>query len=110
MTLTELYTLLDSITELKNKVRYRAFAPGSLPTPPYAVYLITESANFTADNKAYFPMDNIDIEIYTASKDISLESKIEAALDTAEIPWRRSDTYDSFDEIYETIYSITIRR
>jgi hypothetical protein len=53
MTLADIYNMLDGITELKGKVRYRAFQidSGDVPLPPYAVYFETDSNNFVADNK-----------------------------------------------------------
>ena len=52
MTLADVYNMLDGITELKGKVRYRAFPidSGDVPLPPYAVYFETDSNNFVADN------------------------------------------------------------
>lgn len=110
MTLATLYEKLNSITELKDKVRYRAFEPGTLPAPPYCCYLVTDSQNFIADNKIYNAGDAVDIELYTSSRDFVLEGKIETALADLELPWVRSDSYETSEEVYLIIYSTTIRR
>lgn len=110
MTITDLYTALNDITEIKNKVRYRAFSPNELPEPPYVCYLVTGSDNFDADNKVYSAGDMVDIELYTSLRDFSLEAKIEGALAGLELPWTRTDSYQTSEEVYIIIYSVTIRR
>lgn len=110
MTYTELFDKLNSIPEVKDKVRYRAFEPGSLPVPPYICYLTTDSANFVADNKVYNAGDSVDIELYTTKRDFALEAKIEQALEDLELPWTRSDSYEVTEEVYIIIYSTTVRR
>lgn len=110
MTLADLYNELDNITEVKGKVRYRAFPPSEIPKPPYICYLVTDSNNFNADNIVFSPGDNIDIELYTSIRDFALENKLEAALARLEIPWTRTDSYQTSEEVYIIIYSITIRR
>ena len=112
MTLADVYNMLDGITELKGKVRYRAFPidSGDVPLPPYAVYFETDSNNFVADNKVYNAGDDVSIELYETNRDFTLEGKIETALNNLELPWVRSSRYQINDNIYEIVYSITIRR
>lgn len=110
MTLSTLFNALNGITELTGKVRYRAFEPGNLPSPPYVCYLETGSDNFIADNKVYNAGESIDIELYNTKRDFTLEAKIEKALNDLELPWSRSDSYQTSEEVYLIIYSTTIRR
>lgn len=110
MTLADLYTKLDSISEVHGKVRYRAFPPSELPTPPYICYLITDSNNFNADNIVFASGDSVDIELYTSIRDFALENKLEAVLAELELPWTRTDSYQTSEEVYIIIYSTTIRR
>lgn len=110
MTLADVFTALNGISDITNKVRYRAFPPDQIPNPPYVCYLETDSANFVADNKVYNAGDSVDIELYTKLRDFTLEGKIEKALNDLEVPWTRSSSYMISEKIYEIIYSITIRR
>lgn len=110
MTLADLYNALNGISEVHDKVRYRAFPPSELPKPPYICYLVTDSNNFNADNIVFAPGDNVDIELYTSIRDFALESKLEAVLARLELPWTRTDSYQTSEEVYVIIYSITIRR
>ena len=61
---------------------YDHFAEGESPDPPFICYLLPQSDNFSADGKVYLKVSSVNIELYTDSKDLSVEQKLEAVLDT----------------------------
>ena len=61
MSLTDIYEMLDSIPEFKDKVAYHHFPVGAAPELPYIVYLTRGTDNFSADNKVYAEIEDIDI-------------------------------------------------
>lgn len=108
MTLAGLKTLLESITAFDNKVAYRAFPEGQAPALPFICYLATETDNFMADNHVYTVIQNVDIELYSRYKDVTSEALIEAKLDENYIPWNKYDEYIESENVYETVYSISL--
>ena len=61
---------------------YDHFAEGESPDPPFICYLLPQSDNFSADGKVYLKVSSVNIELYTDSKDLAVEQKLEAVLDT----------------------------
>lgn len=76
------------------------------PTPPYIVYLFTDSENFGADNRVYVKGDNYQVELYTDKKDLVAEGKIETALDGASIFYDKTELYIETEKLYQVIYHI----
>jgi len=103
MTLIELYTRLS---ETGLPVAYYCFPEGEAPNLPFVCYLVVSSSNFTADGKVYYPVQNIDIELYSKNKDTVSEALIEDAL--TDIVWEKSETYLDDEKCFEVVYSIQI--
>ena len=58
--------LLAIVQEIGYPNAYDHFAEGEAPELPYILYLVPESNNFAADNYAYFKVNEVHIELYTA--------------------------------------------
>lgn len=84
---------------------YDHFAQGESPDPPFICYLIPSSDNFSADGVAYYKINQYNIELYTDLKDLSLERKLEEALDEASIFYNKSETWIESDSLYEVLYT-----
>ena len=84
---------------------YDHFAQGESPDPPFICYLILASDNFSADGKVYYKIDLYNIELYTDLKDLSLERKIDEALDEASIFYNKSETWIESESLYEVLYT-----
>jgi hypothetical protein len=107
-----------NLSELKNvidaagfPVAYSHFVDSSnfpLPEPPFIVYLCTSSANFIADNLVHTKMDNVQIELYTNTKDLAAEKLVEAALNDAELPWASTETYIESEQLFQKIYEVRV--
>lgn len=103
MTLAELKTQLETT---KLPVTYEAWPIGHAPALPFICYRVTDSDNFPADNAVYFPILNIDVELYTDNKSPTTESTVETAL--AGFVWDKSEEYISDERMYEITYSIQL--
>ena len=106
MTLEQLHTTLSAV--LPDKVVYNAWPVGEAPPLPYICYYSTGADNFGADNKVYNSNRSVRIELYTRSKDLTTEASIEAALNGASLYWTRDESYISDENVYLTIYEVTI--
>ena len=80
-------------------------AEGESPEPPFICYLLPDSDNFSADGKAYYKINEVHIELYTDTKDLSVEGQLEAVLDEHGIFYDRSEVWIESEKLYEVLYS-----
>ena len=109
MSLTELYTALNSLTGFDKKVVYHHWpAPEAVPDMPFIAYMVDGSDNFGADNIVYKAINSVRIELYTENKDTTSEGLIEDMLTSHGIYWEKDETYIDDERCYEIIYSIEV--
>ena len=84
---------------------YDHFAEGESPDPPFICYLLPQSDNFSADGKVYLKVSSVNIELYTDSKDLSVEQNLEAVLDTHGIFYDKTEVWIESEKLYEVLYS-----
>ena len=97
--------LISIIKEMGIPYAYDHFAEGEAPDPPFLCYLLPESDNFSADGKVYLKVSSVNIELYTDSKDLSVEQKLEAVLDTHGIFYDKTEVWIESEKLYEVLYS-----
>ena len=102
MTLEELAGMLEKIGF---PFAYDHFAEGESPDPPFICYLLPQSDNFSADGKVYLKVSSVNIELYTDSKDLAVEQKLEAVLDTHGIFYDKTEVWIESEKLYEVLYS-----
>lgn len=100
--------LVEMLQELKIPFAYDHFAEGESPDPPFICYLIPGSNNFAADGKVYFRINQVRIELYTDSKDLSVERKVEMVLDESGIFYNKSEVWIQSEKLYEVLYSFEV--
>lgn len=97
--------LLEIIKAVGIPFAYDHFAEGEAVDPPFICYLLSESDNFAADGKVYFKANEVHIELYTDTKDLSVEQKVEAVLDEHGIYYDRSEVWIESEKLYEVLYT-----
>ena len=100
--------LVEMLQELKIHFAYDHFAEGESPDPPFICYLIPGSNNFAADGKVYFRINQVRIELYTDSKDLAVERKMEMVLDESGIFYNKSEVWIQSEKLYEVLYSFEV--
>lgn len=105
MRFKELYQVLKGIGF---PVAYHHFEEGHSPSPPFLVYLTSESENFGADNWSYHKNISVQIELYTAKKDLLSEEMVESVLDTHRLHFDKIETYVTSEKLYQINYYITL--
>ena len=100
--------LVQIIQEMKIPFAYDHFAEGESPDPPFICYLIPGSDNFAADGKVYFRINQVRIELYTDSKDLAVERKVEMVLDESGIFYNKSEVWIQSEKLYEVLYSFEV--
>lgn len=108
MTVQEVMSLLNSISEFNGKVAYSHFKEGSAPALPFICFYVDETDNFKADDKVYLKRQTILIELYTSTKSPSTEALVEKALDDAGIPWDYSESYIESESVYLITYEVEV--
>lgn len=96
--------LLEIIKEIGLPSAYHHFAEGESPKPPFLIYLLPSSDNFSADGRAYFKVNEVHIEVYTDYKSPDIEEKIEAVLDEHGIFYNKTEVYIESEKLYEVLY------
>ena len=96
--------LLRLLEETGIPFAYDHFAEGESPDPPFICYPLPQSNNFSADGKVYLKVSSVNIELYTDSKDLSVEQKLEAVLDTHGIFYDKTEVWIESEKLYEVLY------
>lgn len=73
---------------------------------PYIIYMANGSHNFGADNKVYYPVDYVAIELYADNKNTKLELKIEKILGQNEWFYEKYETYIDTEKMYQVRYEL----
>ena len=97
--------LLEIIKAMDIPFAYVHFAEGEAVDHPFICYLLPESDNFAADGKVYFKANEVHIELYTDTKDLSVEQQVEAVLDEHGIYYDRSEVWIESEKLYEVLYT-----
>ena len=97
--------LLSILNNIGVPYAYDHFAEGEAPDPPFLCYLLPGSDNFSADGKVYLKVSSVNIELYTDSKDLAVEQKLEAVLDTHGIFYDKTEVWIESEKLYEVLYS-----
>ena len=105
MTMEELVAMLQ---KMGIPFAYDHFAEGESPDPPFICYLLPGSNNFAADGKVYFKINQVRIELYTDSKDLVVERKVEMVLDDSGIFYNKSEVWIQSEKLYEVLYSFEV--
>ena len=100
--------LVKIIEEMGIPFAYDHFVEGESPEPPFICYLLPGSNNFAADGKVYFRINQVRIELYTDSKDLAVERKVEMVLDESGIFYNKSEVWIQSEKLYEVLYSFEV--
>lgn len=100
--------LVKIIEEMGIPFAYDHFAEGESPDPPFLCYLLPGSDNFAADGRVYYKMSEVRIEQYTDFKDVSLEEKVTAVLDSHGIFYEQSEVWIEEEKLYEVAFEFAM--
>lgn len=105
MTYDDVVTMVE---EIGLPCAYDHFAKGGSPDPPFVVFLFPDSDNFFADGKVYHLRTELAIELYTNLKQPQHEAKIEAVLNSYDIPWNKTEVWIEDEKLYEVRYGTVV--
>lgn len=88
-------------------VAYYAFPkPGQ--APPYLVYYSPGRSDFFADDLNYQGILDLNIELYTKTKNYSLEQSIEAAMTAKGLAYGNTETFIESDGVFKITYTTEV--
>lgn len=103
---------MDRVIKILKKIgfpyAYHHFSKSHYVDPPFIVYLVDSNNHLSADGIVYNKSKNIDIEVYTDRKDLSIEEKVEKILDEEKIYYSKKEMWIKEENLYEVVYEITI--
>lgn len=100
--------VMEMVEEINLPSAYDHFVEGESPEPPFMVFLYPKAHNFAADGIAYYKVNRLNIELYTALKDIELEEQVEAVLDGHGIFYAKSEVWIEEEHLYEVLYEMEV--
>lgn len=100
--------LVKIMEEIGIPFAYDHFVEGENPEPPFLCYLLPGSDNFAADGRVYYKMSEVRIELYTDFKDVSLEEKVTAVLDSHGIFYEQSEVWIEEEKLYEVAFEFAM--
>lgn len=108
MTLTELVALLRSTGYPVAFSHFKVDENNPPPNPPFIVYTTPNNSDFIADNKNYYKITDVDIELYTDKKDLEAEQAIERLLDANDLPYNSYQVFIEKENLHQKIYEVRL--
>ena len=87
-------------------VAYLSWPKNAAPPMPYICYYTNGSDNFAADGTVYYPVAQVQVELYTEIKDPEAEAALEKAL--ASFYWNKTETYINEEKCFQISYEIEV--
>lgn len=104
MTYQEIAQMIESIGL---PYAFYQFPDNTEQAPPFICFLY-DYDDFYADDSNYADKVVLTVELYTDTKDIPLESAVEAVLDGNEMTWSKESTYIDSERMWQTSYSMEV--
>jgi len=108
MILNDIYTILKATGYPVAYSHFIVNEKNPAPKPPYITYLSAYSSNLIADDIVYKEIDNLQIELYTATKDPVAEKKITDLLKTNGIAYQSTETWIDSEQLFQKIYEVRL--
>lgn len=87
---------------------YHHFEDYNAVAPPFLVYFVDETNSLYADGNNYFNRKKVIIELYTDSKDLLLEEKLEKILNKNGLAYDAEEGYIQSENMYLVRYETEV--
>ena len=104
MTYEEIAQMIESIGL---PYAYYQFPDDTQQAPPFICFLY-DYDDIYADDSNYVKRVVLTVELYTDTKNIPLESAVEAVFDENELSWSKAATYIDSERMWQTSYSMEV--
>lgn len=100
--------VITMIGQMQLPYAYHHFAEGEAPVLPYLIYTYPESIPYAADDGVYEQGSSLQLELYSETRDLPIERRIEHMLDVNDLVYRKSEVYIESEQLYEIIYEMEV--
>ena len=87
---------------------YYQFPNDTPQQPPFICFLYEDSGDLVADNVNYQRIRRVSLELYTQTKDFTLENTVETVLNNAGLYYSRSEQYLDSERMNMVIYEFEV--
>lgn len=94
----------DMIKGLNIPYTYNLFPNNIAPEPPYIVFNYPRRNDFGADDENYVGIEILNIELYTATKNFTLENTVETTLTTNGFYFTKNEEYIAKEKMFQISY------
>lgn len=98
----------NMLSEVGLHYEYDHFTTHNWIEPPFLVWKIPGSDNFTADGTTYVKIDVLNIELYSDKKDWDNEKRLEDILENYGIAYQKTGSYLESEKMYEVLYEMEV--
>lgn len=105
MLITDIKTML---AETGLPATYYQWPEKQAPKLPYLVWYFPASDNFAADDQVYKHIEQLNVELYTETKDFAKEAVVESVLASHNMVWERQESYIESEHMYQVLYSMEV--
>ena len=100
--------IADGIDDIGIDFAYYSFPTDQAPPLPYLVYFYPNREDFIADNENYSRVETLVVELYTETKDFSMESIVEEFFEGYEITYDKTETFINKENMYQCYYEAQV--
>lgn len=111
MTYQEVATMISSMVGTGtgiNGAAYYAFPEGKAPAPPFICYYYPAQLGFAADNEIYTTEEELVIELYTETKDITKEQAVTSVLNTNGLVYDRVEAWIPDERLLQNTFTTAV--
>ena len=83
--------------------------PDNTPqSPPFICWVYPNDNDFKADNSNYQKIEHVQLELYTATKNIPQEAAVEGVLTSYGLTWAREDGFLDDERMHMTVWRFDV--
>lgn len=100
--------IANGIEGLGYPYAYYSFPTDQAPLLPYVVYFYPNREDFIADNENYSRVETLVVELYTETKNISMESVVESFFEYYGITYDKTETFINKENMFQCYYEAQV--
>nr|DAL97508.1 MAG TPA: hypothetical protein [Caudoviricetes sp.] len=94
--------------EMGIEYRYHHFETEGAINPPFLIWILPGTDNFMADGITYQGISELDIELYTDTRNFEQEKSIERVLKKYELSWNKTERHIQSENMFEVLYEMEV--
>lgn len=98
----------DALAAIGYPVTYLQWPEKEVPQLPYICYYYPSMSPDVADDTHHAQLHNLNVELYTKSKDFAVESEVDQALLNAGFVFTKEETFLNDENMYEILYMMEV--